>query len=840
MVIRSFEQSDKKLLAKAAGDNNPGPQQSGLRESRGDSEQIKNGAFLKEIFKSRPEGSKVAVCTKSGDPTEGGWPAQRARKGVKLLPSNNNYANCSTFYLEEDGSFNVKKKNFAALHIIVLDDIGTKIPWERLEGIEPTWVIETSPGNYQIGFVLSDPLTDIKQAEILIKAVIDDGLSDKGMSGVSRWARLPNAINGKPKYEIDGEPFKCSLVEWNPEQRYSMEELNELLGLNTGKDEIPKQQKVCPIATTTPIRKGNNSPDPIVRKLKELGLYKCEKEPGIHDITCPWVHEHTDAIDDGTVYFEPTDEYPKGGFKCHHSHDYNINDLHRELGIDDTGKPFIRILPGEMDAIIDRCEQVLADLGDFYRFGGMIGRIEYSKTGEPFFSPLNYRNLGRVLGREIAWYQWVKGGWGRCDPPVSHVRTLFEESSFKHLLELLGIARQPYFRESDGQLVTTAGYDPVSKLFGAFDPDDFERIEPTREAAEKSLSKIESLLSEFSFVSDLDKAIALTAIMTAVVRSSINLAPGFHVHASTIASGKSYLSEVIALFAGSGFSEKTTYPKGAEEATKVILSLLLRNPACIEFDDMDRNWKPHSVIKRMFTSEFVTERVLGVSKTATVSTRTLVLGSGNNVMPEQDLARRVLTINLDPKVEIPAALEYKNDPVATVRANRGKHIMAVINIIEAWQSAGSPKGELVNIASYSGSWTTFCRQPLAWLGIADPAVAVAEQINHDPDRETLGELLRVWHALFGDVPTTIRKAVDQQVLYQNNADDHSREGLIDALDEAIREFPVTDYNGIINKNKLGWLLKKNENKIVGGLKFIKTRSDGRVAWMVTKVESTTP
>jgi hypothetical protein len=92
-----------------------------------------------------------------------------------------------------------------------------------------------------------------------------------------------------------------------------------------------------------------------------------------------------------------------------------------------------------------------------------------------------------------------------------------------------------------------------------------------------------------------------------------------------------------------------SYPTTSEEATKVILSLLLTSPACVEFDDMDTDWIPHGVIKRMLTADAITDRILGVSKTATVSTRTLFLGSGNNVGPIRDLLRRVLTIHLDPR-----------------------------------------------------------------------------------------------------------------------------------------------------------------------------------------------
>ena len=81
-----------------------------------------------------------------------------------------------------------------------------------------------------------------------------------------------------------------------------------------------------------------------------------------------------------------------------------------------------------------------------------------------------------------------------------------------------------------------------------------------------------------------------------------------------------------------------------------------------------------------------------------------------------------------------------------------------------------------------------------------------------------------WRAVFGSAPTTVRKAV------QRAKDDQP-----DLLD-AMREFPVEE-RGEINRSKLGWLLKKSANRIVGGLEFQQAEADGRTAWRVVTVKS---
>jgi hypothetical protein len=54
--------------------------------------------------------------------------------------------------------------------------------------------------------------------------------------------------------------------------------------------------------------------------------------------------------------------------------------------------------------------------------------------------------------------------------------------------------------------------------------------------------------------------------------------------------------------------------------------------------------------------------------------------------------------------------------------------------------------------------------------------------------------------------------------------------------DAMREFPVEE-RGEINRSKLGWLLKKNANRIIGGFEFQQAEADGRTAWRVMPVRS---
>ena len=152
---------------------------------------VTNADFINAVFQKLPKEASVAFCSKGGDPTAGGWLAEEYDKMAdQLSPNKNCYISCSSFYRCEDGSFNVKKENFAAYQCVMLDDVGTKVPLVKFAGIEPSWKIETSPGNYQIGIVFSEPITGIGKADQLINAIMEAGLSDTGAGGIGRWARL--------------------------------------------------------------------------------------------------------------------------------------------------------------------------------------------------------------------------------------------------------------------------------------------------------------------------------------------------------------------------------------------------------------------------------------------------------------------------------------------------------------------------------------------------------------------------------------------------------------------------------------------------------------------------
>ena len=794
-----------------------------------------NAAFLAHVTRGVADGARTVVCSKVGDPQVGGWPAMAADNVDRQCPPTaNNYVNCSSFLVDEDGGARAKLDRFSGFHMLVLDDVGTKVARDRLGGAVPTWEIETSPGNSQMGFCLVQPIRELAVVERLQGAAIAAGLCDPGAGGAPRWVRLPYAINGKAQHrDAGGKPFVCRLAQWHPGAAYTVDELAAVLGLDLSAAakhfQAPRPSPTRSISVVIGGDVWTPAPDvnPVLAALRDRSLYKREISPGVHDVTCPWVGEHTDAVDSGSAYFEPTAAHPRGGFKCQHSHGdrYHIGALLDLLGVDPEaarGRARIDLVPGELNRVKRAAELSLSLQGGFYQMGGAIVSVRTDPvTDDASIERLSEASLTAALSDTADWYRRDGRSKGpvRTDPPHRNVYMLLNAGSYDYLPALVGIARQPFFRD-DGTLVTTPSYDERSCRFGAFDASGFSLPEPTEAAAREALATLSALLGEFRFASAEDRSATLCGMITAAVRPSLSMAPAFSITASAPGSGKSYLAGVIVALAGPGHAAKVSYPTTSDEASKAMLSALASNPAAVVFDDMQSDWRPFGAVNRMLTSPTITDRVLGTNQNMTVSTRSLIVGTGNNISPVRDMTRRVVTIRLHHRVENPALERYEGNPAEMVAKHREAYVSAALTIVASWRAAGSPRAELPSIASY-GEWSDACRQSLVWLGLPDPATSLIAQLNDDPDRDSLGRLLVTWHEAHGDAPVEVRALVDDSF----GKDD---------LKEALADLPVNDRDSI-NRSKLGWYLKQNANRVVGGYELQQVERAHRRAWRVVRL-----
>jgi len=564
--------------------------------------------------------------------------------------------------------------------------------------------------------------------------------------------------------------------------------------------------------------------NPVVTALKANGLYREDAGDGFHRVTCPWASEHPPESSFDAGYLEPCFGRPIGQFRCSHNHSErrDAESLIDHLGITPDvarAKAVIFMQTGETHRAAAASERVLAADGSYFNARGPIVRIVKPSPQDLSTELVNDQTLSAFLASKIDYYRKAKGNqWERCDPPASIIQSLRYCQDRHHLRTLTGLSRQPFYG-ADGLLVSKAGYDEATGTYAGFDEAEYDLGNPTREDAELQLDYLKWLLREFQFASDADRAAALAAILTAAVRSSLPLAPALNINAPRSGGGKSFLAALIALAATAGEPHNASYPTTPEEATKVLLALLLEKPAVVLFDDMQAQtgWKSLGPINKALTSSSITERVLSRSRTATARTNVLFLGTGNNVEPGQDMRRRVVSIRLAPKNGTPTLQSYSFNPVAHVRANRAHIVQAALTIIEAHRLAGRPASDVPSIGSYE-EWSMTCRQPLLWLGEPDPATSLIQQVQDDTDQDALGEFLKHWFRLFDDEPMMVREVVPYAAKDTRFAD-------------ALDEIGVMD-GSIVNTKRFGWYLKLHRSRWANGLRIESGPNSQRNTWRI--------
>jgi len=131
-----------------------------------------------------------------------------------------------------------------------------------------------------------------------------------------------------------------------------------------------------------------------------------------------------------------------------------------------------------------------------------------------------------------------------------------------------------------------------------------------------------------------------------------------------------------------------------------------------------------------------------------------------------------------------------------------------MTIARAYLAAGEPHVEAINLASF-GAWCRFVQRPLIWLGKADPAKSVENNVADDPDQNNLAAVLTAWHAAIGDEEVTVKEL---------------RKKLTNDLEDVISEV-AHNKDGECDWCRFGLWLRRMNGRIAGDLRLSKARVD---------------
>lgn len=389
--------------------------------------------------------------------------------------------------------------------------------------------------------------------------------------------------------------------------------------------------------------------------------------------------------------------------------------------------------------------------------------------------------------------------------------------------ELLAVANTPTLTPS-GVYRREPGYDPHTGLYLDLDgdwPDLPDAID--REEAETALGKFANLLRNYAWRSTTDQAVAITMLVSAVMRPVLRDCPAFAITAPTPGSGKGLLVHAAAVLATGGSPAVMEWSKDNEENRKALDATAIQGDALIHIDNVEHPVGGATLCMQI-TERKRNARELGRSKMIEVPCVSLVTITGNNVVLLRDINRRVLMAAVDPQVERPEQREFDQDLIAECNDRRRELVQACHIIIAAYQRAGYPDVGLSPLGSF-GQWSRVVRAALVWAGLCDPVAAQAAQHEADPDREAHVALMEAWRYEFGEQPITARDVITRSLI----------EGKIDlreALDVAC------GWRGEVTTARLGRWLGSHRDKIADGKRIeAVTKQRGLQTWRVVDTDS---
>jgi putative DNA primase/helicase len=423
------------------------------------------------------------------------------------------------------------------------------------------------------------------------------------------------------------------------------------------------------------------------------------------------------------------------------------------------GLPIIKVNPGELPRAVDEAEAALIAAGKpvFARAGRLVrpvveevGASDERVTMTARLGELGVDAISELLAQVARFQQWSerKARYVDIDPPEKVARALLAREGEWGLRRVSGVITTPTLRR-DGTLLSKFGHDERTGLYLAADPS-FRMPAipdaPTRTQARAAAQVLEDLLTNFPFVAPVDRAVALSGILTAVVRGTMPAAPLHAIRASTPASGKSYMADIISAIATGRICPAIAPGKTEEEMEKRLGARLLHAVPLMSIDNV--NGELGGVFLCQVTERpIVSIRILGRSEMRDVECRTLVLATGNNLTLVGDMTRRTVLCTLDAELERPETRVFDFSPVDRVLQDRGAYIAAALTIIRAYRTAGFPDAR-PPLASYK-EWSLTVRSALVWLGYSDPVESMETAREEDPELSAMRELFGHWEARLG-------------------------------------------------------------------------------------------
>lgn len=496
-------------------------------------------------------------------------------------------------------------------------------------------------------------------------------------------------------------------------------------------------------------------------------------------------------------------------------------------------KTLLPLLSGELPQTLRETAAIIPRNGEVYQRGGMLVRIVDSDIIE--VTPIWLKNH---IEESIVFQKWDarRKELRPADAPEDLAKRYIHNRGAWFEQELKGVINAPLFRQ-DGSLLSSPGYDKRTGLLLRCHGQLLFPDIPLKPSMAQVICAFKTLwepVRYFPFVTPEDAAGALAAMLTAIQRQVLPTAPAFGFNAHVAGSGKSYLAKTISWLNGIEPCEMP-WTKDPEEQRKRLTAALLKGHPSILIDNVNGALDSDTLCS-ILTSERFEDRRLGASENLSLSTRTQILVTGNNLSIRNDLCRRVILTTIDHAQEKPALIQFPFNPVTRMRENWQACRVAGLTLLSGFIAAGSPQVSRDTLGSFE-VWDASIRQCVLWL---------AMQLNHDASVPKLGDPLKLLEKSRAIDPETER--LEQFLEEWHNAYLVEEKTVAEVIRETASPFPpesgsrisqelLSDISGgrEPNSRAIAAFLRRHEGAIVGNYCIKRGRSKGtRVSWFVEK------
>ena len=346
--------------------------------------------FIEFVTSLAPEGETVLFVQQKTKAWLPQLPTARRREGLAW------YVSSGSFILDRmtDG-LSASTANCTHVTFLAVDDVGTK---SKIPPLEPTWKIETSPGNFQWAWVLSEQVP-VGVAGAAERAFAAAGYTDEGAINPVRNWRIPGSINLKE----GRDRFAAVLTAFHPEREFTVEQVCAALGVTPDPADT---------ATRRHVALDDDGTDDVLAWLSEAGhLTARGNAAGWWGVVCPNSDAHTTGEIEGR--YMPVNR----AYKCLHGHCAEWDSARFLAWVAEQGGPahgsglrdellaavmattLAKITPSDMfgkdsDAVAAIAAVERRELGRVEK-AGWYERFAYIQDDESYFDMIDRREVGR-------------------------------------------------------------------------------------------------------------------------------------------------------------------------------------------------------------------------------------------------------------------------------------------------------------------------------------------------------------------------------------------------------------------------------------------------------------